>query len=114
MSKSEKKLTEGSIVEREGQETLNLKLHPLVIINISDHWTRTKVQKKQANPRVIGALVGIQEGRNLEIFNSFELVYDIVDGLVVIDHKFLHQKQEQCKFTYTLSHRCSQESISVI
>jgi len=75
--------------------TLDLHLHPLVIINISDHWTRSKVQNNIENPRVIGALVGTQSGRTVEIYNSYELVYSVVDGLAVIDPKYLVQKTEQ-------------------
>jgi len=84
------------VSEKEGGSALNIVLHPLVVINISDHWTRTKVQNKIAKPRVIGALLGTQDGRNVEIFNSFELVYDVVDGVVIIDTEYLNTKQDQC------------------
>jgi len=40
-------------------------------------------------------LLGIQTGRNIEICNSFELVYNTVNGLIVIDPKYLVTKQEQ-------------------
>jgi len=76
---------------------LNVMLHPVVIINISDHWTRTKVQTKQSNPRVIGALVGIQSGRNLEIFNSFELPFEMKDAAVKVKLEYLNRKSEQFK-----------------
>jgi len=89
-------LKSGSVIEKK-DSALNVVLHPLVIINISDQWIRTKVQNSVDNPRVIGALLGIQTGRNVEIFNSFELVFDIVDKQVVIDPKYLTKKQEQFK-----------------
>jgi len=54
------------------------------------------------NPRVIGALVGSQSGRNVEIYNSYELVYDRVNGAIVIDQKYLIQKQEQFKKVFPL------------
>jgi len=63
---------------------------------------RTKVQNNVENPRVIGALVGIQTGRNVEIFNSFELVFDIVDKQVVIDPVYLSKKQEQFKKVFAM------------
>jgi len=85
------------VVEREGTGALNVMLHPVVIINISDHWTRSKVQSKKPNPRVIGALVGIQTGRNLEIFNSFELPYEVKDNNIVIKNEYLNTKSEQFK-----------------
>jgi COP9 signalosome complex subunit 6 len=85
---------EGEIVAKEGQTTKNLQLHPSVIIHISDHWTRAKVQQEINNPRVVGALWGIQNGRNIEILNAFELVFSEKEG---INAEYLHNKQQQCK-----------------
>ncbi|KAL6049460.1 COP9 signalosome complex subunit 6 [Balamuthia mandrillaris] len=85
----------GTVIEKETGSALDILLHPLVIINISDHYTRAKVTTEQADPRVIGALMGVQSGRNVEIFNSFELVYNEVEGAVVIDLDYLKRKQEQ-------------------
>jgi len=85
------------VKEREGSGQLSISLHPLVIINISDHWTRTKVQQHQENPRVIGAFLGLQTGRQIEICNSFELVYSVVEGAIIIDQTYFQKKQEQFK-----------------
>ena len=52
---------------------LQLTLHPLVIINISDHFTRGRCQTSSPSPRVFGALIGAQSGRHIEIANSFEV-----------------------------------------
>jgi len=91
-------MTAKSVVkEREGSGQLSISLHPLVIINISDHWTRSRVQQRQDNPRVIGAFLGLQTGRQIEICNSFELVYSTVEGAIVIDQSYLQKKQEQFK-----------------
>lgn len=70
---------------------------PLVIINVSDHYTRQKVQQEDASgqPLVIGALLGIQKGRSVEIFNSFELVSTVVDGSIVVDTDYFRAKREQ-------------------
>jgi len=69
-----------------------------VIINISDHFTRAKVESTTTPPpRVIGALLGTQNGRNIEISNSFELVYHTIQGAIVIDTDYLKSKQEQFK-----------------
>jgi len=77
---------------------LQIDLHPLVIINISDHFTRAKVESNAATPpRVIGALLGVQNGRNIEISNSFELVYHTLEGNIVVDTDYLKSKQEQFK-----------------
>ncbi|KAG6382596.1 hypothetical protein SASPL_157732 [Salvia splendens] len=72
---------------------LTFKLHPLVIVNISDHFTRVK---SQSHPRrVVGCVIGVQCGRTVEIFNSFELLYD--DSAHSLDRAFLEKKQELYK-----------------
>ena len=39
----------------------------------------------------------LQEGRNVEIYNSFEIDYKIVDGKIQMNMDYLNVKQEQCK-----------------
>eukprot|EP00899_Mesostigma_viride_P024843 jgi/Mesvir1/5543/Mv25096-RA.2 len=77
---------------------LELKLHPLVIINVSDHHTRVRAHtSKGPVNRVIGCLLGAQAGRTVDISNSFELIYKIVDNAVVVDRDFLQKKEAQYK-----------------
>ena len=45
---------------------------------------------------VLGALIGKQKGRNLEIMNSFELVFHVIDKEVVIDREYYSTKEDQC------------------
>jgi len=58
---------------KEAKGSLDVMLHPLVIINISDHYTRAKVTGG-ASVRVYGALLGFQAGRRVDIENSFEFL----------------------------------------
>uniref|UniRef100_A0A2P2KXX6 COP9 signalosome complex subunit 6 n=1 Tax=Rhizophora mucronata TaxID=61149 RepID=A0A2P2KXX6_RHIMU len=93
---------------------LTFKLHPLVIVNISDHYTRVKSQMlnptpyvvtssdavsssppSSSPPRVYGCVIGVQRGRTVEIFNSFELLYDPLTHS--LDRPFLEKKQELYK-----------------
>jgi len=102
---------------------LTFKLHPLVIVNISDHYTRVKSQMNPtlAQPnsnnasapnggdgvvsslplRVYGCVIGVQKGRTVEIFNSFELLYD--PSTHSLDRTFLEKKQELCLVFLSLS-----------
>ncbi|XP_057245318.1 COP9 signalosome complex subunit 6-like [Malurus melanocephalus] len=48
--------------------SVSVALHPLVILNISDHWIRLRSQEGR-NGQVVGALIGRQEGRNIEVMN---------------------------------------------
>ncbi len=68
----------------------------LVLINISDHWTRTKANVGRPT-RVMGILLGQQVGRTVDISNSFEIKYTAgPEGEAQIDMPFLVHKQEQC------------------
>lgn len=80
---------------------LQIDLHPLVIINVSDHYTRAKVQNDDKNPRVIGAMLGVQSGRHVEIFSSFELVYTLESGKIEIDKQYFKDKSEQFKKVFS-------------
>lgn len=79
-------------------------LHPLVIINISDHATRNKVCNNGKYKRSVGVLLGNQQGKQIELLNSFELLTieskDTVsintDEKVIIDEQFLKTKLTQC------------------
>jgi len=79
---------------------LNISVHPLVLLNISDHYTRIKVQNPSRNAQeaVFGALLATQSGREIDIVNSFELLYSRDESnKVFIDKEYLAMKQEQLK-----------------
>ena len=73
----------------------------LVLINISDHHTRTRANTGAPAVKVLGCLLGTQSGRTVDISNSFEIKYEgptaAEGGPVVIDHAFLLKKQDQCE-----------------
>ena len=76
------------------------KLHPLVLINVSDHYTRMKAQLAPAEEpdRVMGCLLRIQTGnREVEICTSFEVKYETVDGIPTFDAEYLGQQQGRYK-----------------
>ena len=76
------------------------KLHPLVLINVSDHYTRMKAQLAPAEEpdRVMGCLLGFQTGnREVEICTSFEVKYETVDGIPTFDAEYLGQQQGRYK-----------------
>lgn len=49
---------------------------------------------------MVGALIGKQKGRNVEIMNSFELVFSVIGGDVIIDRDYYNMKEEQCKLGF--------------
>ncbi|CDO70241.1 hypothetical protein BN946_scf184942.g41 [Trametes cinnabarina] len=74
---------------------LSIALHPLPILNISEHLTRLRLQTRSRVPFVLGALLGTQNGRDVEIVNSFELAVE--DNGLIVDHDFLITRKEQYK-----------------
>jgi len=77
---------------------VDVKIHPLVIISISDHYTRIKANLgKQV---VMGCLMGIQSGRTLEIMTSFELVYERSADGISVKSELLKEREQQMKEVY--------------
>jgi COP9 signalosome complex subunit 6 len=74
-------------------------LHPVVIMNIADHWTRVKAQNSKAMD-VFGALLGQQKGRNIELCTSFEIKM-LETEIVDIDLEFLNTSIAQYKQVYS-------------
>lgn len=88
-----------------------IQVHPLVIMNVADHFTRERrnfQQDQQATgagastdakmPQAIGALFGIQNGLDVSVFDSFEMRYDVVNGEVQLDKEFLTSRIQQCAY----------------
>uniref|UniRef100_A0A8C7DMN1 COP9 signalosome complex subunit 6 n=1 Tax=Oncorhynchus kisutch TaxID=8019 RepID=A0A8C7DMN1_ONCKI len=101
--------------------SVSVALHPLVILNISDHWIRIRSQEGRPM-QVIGALIGKQEGRNIEVMNSFELLHQLVDDRAHIDKEYYYTKEEQFKQVfkdmeflgwYTTGGPCDQSDIHI-
>ena len=99
--------------------SVDVSLHPLVIMNISDHCTRARVEQKSPFRGswllwevfqhdvflVFGALLGVQKGRQVEISNSFELAVDIVNDSAVLDKEYFSAKEEQCESILLFWHK---------
>lgn len=94
-------------------------LHPLVVINVSDHYTRFTAMRMfpeaatrdaaqsseftthaitdaDGNTRVVGILLGTQNGRIVEICHSFELPVTLSDsGQIDVDVGFMRNRIDQ-------------------
>lgn len=80
---------------------LLINLHPLPILNISEHHTRARLSSGSSQ-KVLGALLGTQTGREVSITNSFELVYTAQDldgaqGQYALSNEFLDTRRDQFK-----------------
>jgi len=52
---------------------MDIRVHPLVVLHIADHFTREKLQNSKE--RVIGALMGEQHGRVVNVVDAFEIAF---------------------------------------
>jgi hypothetical protein len=88
-------------------------LHPLVLLNVSDHHTRYKAQQQAGQPvRVLGCVLGTHNGRTIELCNSFEIKFDgLKDGVPQVDSGFLVKKQEQCAPPLAATHGRAQGAV---
>ncbi|SPO21246.1 related to COP9 signalosome complex subunit 6 [Ustilago trichophora] len=78
----------------------NISLHPLPILNISEHLVRTRLQSDDGELTVYGVLLGTQQGRDIDIQNSFEIRLDSsssASSAPTINHAFLKSRQTQYK-----------------
>lgn len=85
-------------VTSSGFGSVTVELHPLVILNISEHWTRNKVKENSSAVSVYGVLLGKQVGNCIEVSNSFELLLDQTNSSVNTD--FYNSREAQCKQIY--------------
>jgi len=89
-----------ALISESANGSLDVKLHPLVIINASEHFTRLCAQSGKRDVQIFGALLGVQSGRQAEVFNSFELLFTGTEGgaeAPKLDEDYLKQKSEQLK-----------------
>ncbi|KAG0353408.1 COP9 signalosome subunit 6 [Gamsiella multidivaricata] len=113
------------VLNQPNNSGLHIALHPLTLLNISDHYTRTAIQQADGGSvHVIGALLGIQSGREVEIFNSYELLFNLqADGSIRIHEEYFVTKQEQFRQVfpaydflgwYAIGHKPSMIDIDVL
>ena len=74
-------------------------IHPLVIMNCSDHCNRVKyIEPKQT--RVLGILLGKQEGKTVEIINSFEIKFAMNNQVLKVDDNFVERRLKAYKVMF--------------
>ncbi|KAL9933610.1 hypothetical protein V8E36_007268 [Tilletia maclaganii] len=84
--------------------TQNLSIHPLPVLDMSEHHTRFRSQAGHEDVQVYGILLGTQQGRDVELHNSFEIVlsddkHDAGESSAGpgLDQRALKTRQEQFK-----------------
>lgn len=76
---------------------LTVSLHPLVLLTISDHFTRHRVRGYSGN--IVGALLGQQKGRETTLEIAFECnVQTDENGQSYVQKEWFEDRLQQCKW----------------
>jgi len=85
--------------EQAGGAQMDIRLHPLVILSIADHATRDRLQFKKT--RSVGALFGVQKGREVKIYETLEMSTTQIDAKVInIDQEAFDSDMKLFKEVY--------------
>lgn len=74
---------------------LQVSLHPLVLLTISDHITRRSI--RQFSDIAVGVLLGQQKGREITVEYGFDCSVLGSEEAVVLDHNYLQMRLQQCE-----------------
>jgi COP9 signalosome complex subunit 6 len=85
---------------KSSDSSLQVALHPLVLLTISDYITRHTL-RNQKGP-VVGALLGQQNGREITIEHAFECLLVNVDGETILNKSWFDERLQQSRSTVRL------------
>ncbi|TVY82630.1 COP9 signalosome complex subunit [Lachnellula suecica] len=80
---------------QKSSDGLQIALHPLVLLTISDYVTRHTL-RQQAGP-IVGALLGEQNGREITIEHAFDCLLIEVDGELILNAAWFEDRLQQMK-----------------
>jgi COP9 signalosome complex subunit 6 len=81
--------------QKSSDSGLQIALHPLVLLTISDYITRHTL-RAQKGP-VVGALLGQQNGREITIEHAFECLLVEVDGETILHKAWFEDRLQQSR-----------------
>ncbi|VDK21785.1 unnamed protein product [Taenia asiatica] len=87
----------GSVDVNSNQDNISVLVHPLVVLNVSEHWMRERLALDSTAVVVYGALLGKHRGREIEIFNSYEI---LVNEDMTVDRDYFAAREGQFKQVY--------------
>jgi len=83
---------------------MDIRVHPLVVLHIADHYTREFQQ--QNKERVIGCMMGVQDGRVVNVFDAFEMAFKTTkEGNISFEQKAFETDLKLFKEAYP-SYEC--------
>ncbi|CZS96832.1 related to cop9 (constitutive photomorphogenic), subunit 6 [Rhynchosporium agropyri] len=81
--------------QKSSDTSLQIALHPLVLLTISDYITRHTL-RQQKGP-VVGALLGQQNGREITIEHAFDCLLQELEGETVLSQAWFEDRLQQMK-----------------
>jgi COP9 signalosome complex subunit 6 len=84
--------------QKSSDSGLQVALHPLVLLTISDYITRHTL-RQQKGP-VVGALLGQQNGREITIEHAFECLLAEAEDEIVLNQTWFEERLQQSKIYY--------------
>ena len=89
MTSTEKQNEELKVLDTKEEEPLGVKIHPIALLSIVDHFERTVGVKK--NKRALGVLLGEENNGILDVTNSYAIPFDEdpkMEGVFYLDHNY--------------------------
>jgi len=81
---------------QKSSDSLQVVLHPLVILSVSDYVTRHGLRQQQGP--IIGALLGQQNGREITIEHAFDCLVKAESGEVLLNQEWFSKRLDQSRF----------------
>lgn len=79
--------------QKSSDTSLQVALHPLVLLTISDYITRHTL-RQQKGP-VVGALLGQQNGREITIEHAFDCLLTQAEDEVILNQAWFEERLQQ-------------------
>ena len=82
--------------QKSSDSGLQVALHPLVLLTISDYVTRHTL-RQQTGP-IVGALLGQQNGREITIEHAFDCLLVEVEGEIILNQAWFEDRLQQSQY----------------
>ncbi len=82
--------------QKSSDTSLQVALHPLVLLTISDYITRHTLRQQQGP--VVGALLGEQNGREITIEHAFDCLLTEVEDEIVLNQAWFEDRLQQSSY----------------
>lgn len=90
------------ISTQKSSDGLQVALHPLPLLSISDYMTRHTLRNEQGP--IVGAMLGQQNGREITIEHTFEVLTIVIDGETRLSQDWFEERLQASKLLLVIFH----------